>query len=72
MGPDIKYDPEEQRIVTVKGITHSVKGTDEEVDTCIKNIYRVLLSRGRRGCFIYCCDEELARYFKKLIYKENP
>ena len=72
MGPDIKYDPENQRIVTVKGITHSVKGTDKEVDTCIKNIYLVLLSRGRRGCFVYCCDEELARYFRKLIHKENP
>ena len=71
MGPDIKYDPVNHRIVTVKGITHSVKGSDEEVDTCIKNIYRVLLSRGRRGCYLYCCDKELSNYFKRLIQKEN-
>ena len=71
MGPDIKYDPEKQRIVTVKGMTHSVKGKDEEVDTCIRNIYRVLLSRGRRGCFIYCCDEELEQEQNSLPDKER-
>ena len=67
MGPDISYDPEKGKIITVKGKTHSVKGTDNEVDTCIKNIYRVLMSRGRRGCFVYCCDKELSHYLKGLI-----
>ena len=67
LGPDIRYDKEQDRIVTVKGVTHSVKGSDEEVDTCIRNIYRVLLSRGRRGCYIYCCDNQLADYFKSII-----
>ena len=67
LGPDIAYDPTKKRIITHRGLTHSVNGTDKEVDACIRNIYRVLLSRGRKGCFIYCCDELLAGYFRSLI-----
>ena len=67
LGPDIRYDKGQHKIETVKGITHSVKGEAAEVDTCIRNIYRVLLSRGRKGCYIYCCDNDLQDYFKLLI-----
>ena len=64
MGPDIRYDTEEKKIVAVKGYTHSVTGSD--FDAYIKNIYRVLLSRGRHGCMIYCCDKALADYFRSF------
>ena len=30
----------------------------------IKNTYNVLLSRGEKGCFIYCCDKTLEKYLK--------
>jgi len=38
-----------------------------KVDTIIKNTYRTLMSRGMKGCYIYCTDEETAEYFKGLI-----
>ena len=33
----------------------------------IRNTYRTLLSRGQKGCFVYCEDEELREYLKKRI-----
>ena len=35
----------------------------------IKNAYRVLLTRGSKGCFIYCVDKNLQSYFKQEIEK---
>lgn len=36
-------------------------------DKLIRNIYRVLLTRGIKGCYVYCVDESLNNYFKSLI-----
>lgn len=66
LGPDIDYDKKEERIITVKGHTHSVRDSAENFDECIRNIYRVLLSRGRKGCLIYCVNKNLNDYFKSL------
>ena len=67
MGPDIIFDIEKNCIAAVKGKTHSVLATDPEFDTHIKNIYRVLLSRGRKGCYVYCCDKNLENYLRELL-----
>jgi uncharacterized protein len=41
-------------------------------DTIIRNTYRTLMTRGQKGCYIYCCDQALANYFKeRLKFKEN-
>ncbi len=39
------------------------------LDTIIKNTYRTLMTRGMRGCYIYCTDKETAAYFNKCIGK---
>ena len=36
----------------------------------IKNTYKTLLTRGQKGCYIYCEDKALNRYIKKMINKE--
>lgn len=56
-----------KRIVSVKGYTHSINDSDPDFDEHIKNIYRVLMSRGRKGCLIYCMDLDLGEYFKMQI-----
>lgn len=33
----------------------------------IKNTYKTLLTRGQKGCYIYCEDKALGRYIKKMI-----
>lgn len=36
-------------------------------DRIIKNTYRTLMTRGMKGCYIYCTDKETNDYFKRLI-----
>lgn len=36
------------------------------LDTIIKNTYRTLMTRGQKGCYIYCTDPETRDYFKSL------
>ena len=33
----------------------------------IKNTYRTLMTRGMKGCYVYCTDTALAEYLKKLL-----
>lgn len=39
----------------------------EKADELIKNTYRVLMTRGMKGCYIYCVDEGLQKYLKYRI-----
>lgn len=32
----------------------------------IKNTYRTLMTRGMKGCYLYCTDQETRQYFKEL------
>jgi len=70
MGPDITYDSHRHCVAAIPGHTYSVPKTGN-YETYIRNIYRVLLSRGRKGCFVYCCHKELADYLKRMIPKQN-
>lgn len=36
----------------------------------IKNVYRVLLSRGIKGCYVYFCDRDTERFVKSRIVKQ--
>lgn len=35
-----------------------------ETDLIIKNTYRTLMTRGMKGCYLYCTDQETAEYFR--------
>ncbi|WP_027397106.1 DUF2075 domain-containing protein [Anaerovibrio lipolyticus] len=37
-------------------------------DEIIKNTYRTLMTRGMKGCYVYCTDNELSKYFKKRLF----
>lgn len=39
-------------------------------DKIIRNTYRTLLSRGQKGCYIYCEDKALLKYMAKMLNKE--
>ena len=47
------------------------RNKEELLKTIIRNTYRVLSSRGAKGCFIYCCDEGLQNYLGTLIPTMN-
>lgn len=42
-----------------------------KADRIIKNTYRTLMTRGQKGCYIYCTDEETAEYFARVIPAAN-
>ncbi|MNY11277.1 hypothetical protein D3C86_1442990 [compost metagenome] len=41
-----------------------------EVDLIIKNTYRTLMTRGMKGCYLFCTDEETREYFRQRINTE--
>ena len=80
LGPDIRY--ENGCIVTdvtihpqadsaVRGLKSLVKKGNLKAkqlsDEIIKNTYRALLTRGMKGCYVYCCDVALSNYLKGLL-----
>ena len=56
---------------SLKGIKKLYKEMPEEAnrraDEIIKNTYRTLLTRGMKGCYIYCTDEKLREYLKERL-----
>ena len=41
------------------------KNDYELADRIIRNTYKTLLSRGQKGCFVYCEDKALLNYLKE-------
>jgi uncharacterized protein len=39
---------------------------------CLQNIYRVLLTRGRKGCFVFFQDRETRGHFEALLGDSGP
>lgn len=56
---------------SIKGFKSLLKTNKEkalsDVDIIIKNTYRTLMTRGMKGCYIYCTDEETRHYFKEAM-----
>lgn len=80
IGDDMRY--ENDHIVTdftkraktdqsLKGIKKIYKENPEfalsEADEIIKNTYRTLMTRGMKGCYVYCTDKKLAEYLRKCL-----
>jgi DUF2075 family protein len=38
----------------------------QKAETIIKNTYRTLMTRGQKGCYIFCTDPETNTYFEKV------
>lgn len=75
IGNDIAFDATSQRIVLNRGNYFDVKGkeknsflgveySDEDVLHLVLNIYKVLLTRGIRGTFVYVCDPALREHLR--------
>lgn len=56
---------------SLKGLKKMIKEDPEEAlkqaDDIIRNTYRTLLTRGQKGCFVYCTNKELERYLKNRL-----
>ncbi len=78
IGPDLRYDADEERIVVNRGSYFDKKGkennsvlnktyTDDDLLRFIRNIYAVLLTRGIKGTYVYVCDPGLRAYLRDFI-----
>lgn len=74
IGKDLTYDKSSGRIVTNKSAistddkSSGIRGASEEdARRLILNTYKTLLTRGQKGCYVYCEDEALRDYFKKML-----
>ena len=39
----------------------------QKAEELIKNTYRTLMTRGMKGCYLYCCDEQLQEYLTRRV-----
>lgn len=80
IGPDLAY--RDGRIVadatkratsdqSVKGLKSMLKEEPERArtlaDAIVKNTYRTLMTRGMKGCYVYCTDAPLAEYLRSRL-----
>ena len=80
IGDDLRY--KDNHIVTdytkraktdqsLKGINKIANEQGQEVakkiaDSIIKNTYKTLMTRGMKGCYVYCTNKELSNYLKDV------
>ena len=48
------------------------KGNGPLADSIIRNTYKTLLTRGQKGCYIYCEDKPLADFIRQQIDSMRP
>lgn len=76
IGKDLTYDKATGRVVTNKDAiskddnSSGIRGaSDADARRLILNTYKTLLTRGQKGCYVYCEDEALREYFKEMVAK---
>lgn len=83
IGDDMRYENGEiitdyskraktdQSMKGIKGIAkNNPQEADRLADEIIKNTYRTLMTRGMKGCYVYCTDSKLSEYLKERLNKE--
>ena len=50
-----------------KDFKENPEAAAKKADAIIKNTYRTLMTRGMKGCYIYCTDKETEIYFRKAL-----
>lgn len=76
VGPELGYDPELEKLVFYKSNYHDAKGkqnnpgmvlSDDDLLRFVCNIYRVLMTRGILGTYVYAVDKDLQGYLAKYF-----
>ncbi len=76
IGKDLYYDGEHVRTnrdaISKDDNSSGIRAkttSDSQADLLIRRTYKVLFTRGLKGCFIYCCDKALGDYLKERLKK---
>lgn len=75
VGKDLHYDEQKATFYTNHEEYHDktgkkgLKDEPEELNRLVRNIYKVLMTRGMKGCYVYFEDKTLEKYFKERLSK---
>lgn len=75
IGRDLTYDVSSEKVMTDKAAISMDDKTSgirtlrdiEKGRRLILNTYKTLLTRGQKGCYVYCEDKALAEYIRQMI-----
>jgi DUF2075 family protein len=73
IGGDLKYDRNLQKVITDRDackdpvLRRTMQEATMTFDDYVRNIYRVLMTRGMKGCYLYIVDKPLREHFKELL-----
>lgn len=69
VGNDLKYDKANDCLIGNIEATRdpTLRKGKENFDEYVKNIYRVLMTRGMKGCYVYFTDNEVRDYFQSRL-----
>jgi len=69
VGKDLVYDPVNKAWVgkLENSADASIKRDKQNFLKYVKSVYRVLLTRGMKGCYVYFMDKETEKFFKSRI-----
>lgn len=74
IGRDLYFDKTSGKVLTDKrqisedDKSSGIRGaSDENANRLILNTYKTLMTRGQKGCFVYCEDDALREYFKSFV-----
>ena len=78
IGKDLRYDDITKEVIIDK-TKISKDDKSSGIRSCgealakqlIKNTYKTLLTRGQKGCYIYCEDKALREYIKRVLRREG-
>lgn len=73
VGKDLQYNPETMEFFTDwkeykdKNGKKGLKDDPKRLNKLVRNIYKVLMSRGMKGCYVYFADPEVKKYFESRL-----
>ena len=78
IGKDLRYDVSTGKVKTDKtAISTDDKSSgirtlkdNEQAHRLILNTYKTLLTRGQKGCYVYCEDKALGEYIRQMLAKK--
>jgi uncharacterized protein len=72
IGPEVSFDTVRRKLIIDRDKYMDFNGKrsisePEELERYIINIYKTLMTRGIKGCYIYCVNKDLERYILSCI-----
>ena len=61
-----KFETDQSKYMDASG-KRGLKNDPDELNRLVRNIYKILMSRGMKGCYVYFTDKNTEKYFKDRL-----